>query len=281
MTQATLHHTTISRAVRRPTVAGYYYPADSGRLRGEIEALTGGRTERSPALAALVPHGSLRRSGAVTGATLARVTIPGRCVVIGPSHTGRSAGSSLMMDGAYRTPLGEVPIDEELAEALRSRCPFLSPDPWAQRGEHAVEVVLPFLQRLGPTDLTIAPILLETSDEEEILQLSAALIEVARAKEGLPLLIASSDLSQHEPRERGAAIDQRLIEQWCRRDARGLLRAVQEGPALMCGASAAACVLEAAVGLGADRATCEAYGTSAEAGGDPDSTTGYAGLLAR
>ena len=184
-----------------------------------------------------------------------------------------------MEGGAYRTPLGEVPIDVPGAEALRARCPFLEGDAWAQQGEHAIEVVLPFLQRLAPPDLAIVPIITGSRDEEEFKSLSEALAQVVRMQEEPVLLIASTDLSHYEPRERGAAHDRALLEAVRTLEGKALLRCVREQGIVMCGDGAAAAVLDAARTLGGSSATVVRYGTSAEAGGDPGSTTGYAGVV--
>ena len=184
-----------------------------------------------------------------------------------------------MAAGAYRTPLGDVPIDEPCAEALRQRCPFLEADAWAQRGEHALEVIIPFLQRLGPSDLTVVPIVTGSEDEAELAQMAEALAQTARMSEEPCLFLASADLSHYEPAGRAAAQDGALIERISALDGAGLMRAVREGEALMCGAGAVACVLEAAKALGARRGHLVRYGTSADADGDPHSVTGYAGIL--
>ena len=265
--------------VRRPAVAGYYYPAEPVTLREALDAFT--RTEALPrsAFAVVVPHGSYRHSGTIAGQTLARVVIPRRCIVLGPSHTGSVMPWSLMGRGAYRTPLGEVPIDERCAEALHARCPFLSSDAWAQRGEHAVEVILPFLQRLGPADLTVVPIVMGAHDPDEFAQVACALAQVIRLQEEPVLLIASSDLSHYEARTRVATQDRTLLEAICRIDASALLRLVETHSLLMCGCGVVACVLDAVKALGARRGTLIRYGTSADAGGDPHSAIGYAGVV--
>ena len=267
-------------AVRRPAVAGYYYPADPESLRREIDRLTSGHEAPSmPALAAVLPHGSYRHAGRVIGSTLARLAIPRRVILLGPSHTGSWMPWSLMAGGAYRTPLGEVPVDELLADALRARCPFLDTDAWSQRGEHALEVLVPFLQRRGPADLRIVPIVLGTEDRAQFSQLARALAQVIRMCEEPVLMIASTDLSHYAPLAEADAQDQRLLDWLCRLDGAGLLDAVRESGIVMCGDGPAAIVLDAAKALGATQATVAARGTSLEGGGDPHAVTGYAGVI--
>jgi hypothetical protein len=238
------------------------------------------RTPR-PAHAVVLPHGSLRQCGAIVGSTLSQVVVPRRCIVLGPSHAGTAMGWSLLEAGAYRTPLGDVPVDEGCAEALRSRCPFLEPDAWAQRGEHAIEVLVPFLQLFGPHDLTMVPIIVGSDDPVEFHQLGVALPQAIRMQEEPGLLVASSDLSHYAPRARVVLEDQGLIEAICALDGARLAHEVSHGSAGMCGAGAVVSVLTAARALGAGCGTLVQYGTSADAGGDPDSAIGYAGIVIR
>jgi AmmeMemoRadiSam system protein B len=186
-----------------------------------------------------------------------------------------------LTDGAYRTPLGDVPVDRAAAEALLARCPFLQPDAWAQRGEHAVEVVLPFLQQRGPADLSVVPLITGSDDAEEFARLAEALAQVVRLQEELVLLVASSDLSHYEPLSQAVERDRAILAHVGALDGWGLVRYVQDHPVTMCGYGAVACVLEAAKLLGASQAAVGGHRTSAEAGGDPESVIGYASAIIR
>jgi len=265
--------------VRRPAVAGYFYPADPSALREEIDSFTPSGEARVQAYGLIVPHGSYRHAGAITGAAFWRVVIPRRCIVIGPSHTGSWMPWSLMTGGAYRTPLGDVPIDAACAAALQARCAFLETDAWSQRGEHAIEVPLPFLQHLGPNDLSIVPIVMGADRAEEFAQLAQALAQVIRMLEEPVLLIASSDFSHYESQACVAEQDRVLLNAVQTMDGGSLVRLVQNQRPLMCGYGAVACVLDASRQLGARRVGLVRYGTSADAGGDPHSAIGYASLL--
>ena len=267
--------------VRRPVVAGYYYPADPAVLEETLDALLfgAGAAPPQPARALIVPHGSFRHAGPVAAAAWASVRVPRRAILIGPSHAGTWMPWSLMEQGAYRTPLGEVPIDEPAAAALRARCPFLSADAWAQPGEHAIEVVLPFLQRLGPPELSIVPIITGSEDRDDCARLSDALAQVVRMQEEPVLLVASTDLSHYAPAARRAALDEQVLNAIGTLNGQTLLDRVQEQSIMMCGAIAAACVIDAARALGATSSAVARQGSSAEAGGDPGSTTGYAGVV--
>ena len=268
-----------SPAIRRPAVAGYYYPAEPEALREAIDAACGPVDRPLRTRAVIVPHDSYRRCGGVLGTTLSQLIIPRRCVVLGPSHTGSWIRWSVMADGAYRTPLGEVPVDDAGVEWLRMRCPFLERDAWGQRGEHAIEVLVPFLQRLGPTGLTLVPIIMGPEDRGEITRLGAALAELVATSTEDILLIASSDFSQYATRDLAERQDRALLEAVCALDGDRVLAMAGEGETRLCGAGAVACVLEAARASGANRGALTRYGTSADANGDPHSVSGYAGVI--
>lgn len=267
--------------VRRPAVAGYFYPAGPAELADElVRCLPCGRNPQ-PAVGAIVPHSAYARSGRALGATLGCIAIPRRCIILAPSHTGGPLVWSLMRRGAYKTPLGEVPIDTACAEALALRCEFLAEDPKAQRGEHAVEAVLPMLQWLGPEDLTVVPIVAQAHEREPYAALAAALAQVIRMQEEPVLLMASSNLSHSLAEEEAARHDRALLQRIGAIDAEGFLAyAGQEGLAV-CGAQVIACVLKALSALGARQASVVDYRTSAAAGGDPASVTGYGGVVVR
>ena len=265
---------------RRPAVAGYFYPEAPAELADAVDALfDDAAAEPMPARALIVPHGGLAHSGRVAAAAIGAVRVPRRCIILGPSHTGSWMPWSLMINGSYRTPLGEVPVDEPAAQALRERCPFLETDAWAQPGEHSIEAVLPLLQRRGPADLSIVPMILGAADDGQLSRLSEALAQVVRLQEEPVLLIASTDLSHYETTQRGAEQDAAILGAIRTLDGAAVLRCVREQTAVMCGDAVAACVLDAARALGAARARLVRYSTSARTGGDPGSTTGFAGLV--
>ena len=95
----------------------------------------------------------------------------------------------------------------------------------------------------------------------------------------LMLLMASSDFSHYRPHDVASAQDRTLLEAIEALDGWTLLRRGQDRSVLMCGAAAVACVVEASKRLGASRPEVVAYGTSAQAGGDPQSVIGYAGVV--
>src|SRR6185369_9804949 len=148
--------------VREPAVAGKFYSANPEVLRSDLSSYLSPTPERVFALGCIAPHAGYMYSGRVAGAVFSSIEIPSRCIILCPNHTGRGHALAVMTEGAWRTPLGEVAIDAELAARVLKSCPALADDSAAHRFEHAIEVELPFLQALSP-GLQIVPIAVGTS----------------------------------------------------------------------------------------------------------------------
>jgi len=268
--------------LRHPAVAGRFYPRDPEDLRTEVRGYLSQSSSvtQAPvrALGCIAPHAGYMYSGHVAGAVFARVEIPRRCIVMCPNHTGMGRALAFMSEGAWQTPLGEVPIDAELAGALKQRFPALEDDSAAHRAEHAAEVELPFLQLRQP-ELTFVPIALGTGQFEVLEQLGKALGEVVAAQKDPVLIVASSDMNHYESDTVTRAKDHRAIERILTLDPRGLFDVVTQQDISMCGFGPAVVMLTAARQLGAKSAELVKYATSGDISGDRDMVVGYAGVV--
>ena len=102
-------------SVRPPAVAGTFYPEEAGELRSEVRSHISPVHPAETAFGAIVPHAGYVYSGPVAGAVYARIAVPKTAIILCPNHTGRGAPASVDPSDAWRTPLGEVPIDRRLA----------------------------------------------------------------------------------------------------------------------------------------------------------------------
>jgi len=276
----------MTSALRTPAVAGRFYPARADELLRDVRHCTSaGNTtfsDRVSAIGCVVPHAGYVYSGSVAGAVYSRMKIPPRCVILCPNHTGKGCPLSIMANTSWQTPLGEVAPDSATATRLIERFPRLQEDSAAHRGEHAIEVQLPFLQTLQPqflqTQLEIVPIAIGTRDFDVLRGLGEALAEVVGS--GETLIIASSDMNHYEPDAITRVKDRQAIECMLALDARGLWDVVMREDISMCGFGPAIVMLTAAKLLGATSATLVKYATSGEVSGDYDSVVGYAGIIA-
>src|SRR5271154_782562 len=138
--------------VRRPAVAGSFYPDDPDQLRKVIDgcyvhplgpgALPPAREKRAGIMACVCPHAGYAYSGPVAAHSflwLSSLRKPGLVVIVGPNHYGIGGGVSTFSEGLWETPLGRVPIDSTSAKMLVELTGMVDYDPGAQKGEHSIE----------------------------------------------------------------------------------------------------------------------------------------------
>lgn len=268
-----------STVVRHPAVAGKFYSGSAYDLRAEVSAYLSTPSEPvMRAVGCIAPHAGYMYSGHVAGAVFAGIEIPRRCIVMCPNHTGVGRAFAIMSRGSWETPLGEVPIDSGLAEALKQQFPALEEDSTAHRAEHAAEVELPFLQ-LRQSELTFVPIALGTGRFEILEQLGQAMAQVIARQNDPVLIVASSDMNHYEPDGVTRAKDHRAIERILSLDARGLFEVVTQQNISMCGFGPAVAMITAARELGATAAELVKYATSGDVSGNWDMVVGYAGVV--
>ncbi|MBM4448741.1 MAG: AmmeMemoRadiSam system protein B, partial [Chloroflexi bacterium] len=135
---------------RQPVVAGQFYPASATQLRAMIKKMVDEAAEKQEVIGLVSPHAGYVYSGPVAGAVISRVRFKDTFIILGPNHTGRGKPLSIMTQGQWQTPLGDVEIDRELAQCLLGLSRHLQDDDAAHQFEHSIEVQLPFLQYFKP-----------------------------------------------------------------------------------------------------------------------------------
>ena len=284
----------MTSAVRTPAVAGRFYPGRADELLRDVrqytslgnlspqEALDTAAAGRIAAIGCVAPHAGYIYSGSVAGAVYSRVKIPEHCVILCPNHTGRGRPLAIMANTTWQTPLGEVAADADLGSRLLRNFPGLQEDSAAHRGEHAIEVQLPFLQTQQPK-LNIVPIAVGTSNFDVLRGLGEALAQVigGRQEEDQEkvLIIASSDMNHYEADAVTRVKDHKAIERVLALDARGLWEVVMNEDISMCGFGPTIVMLTAAKLLGATSARLVKYATSGDVSGDYERVVGYAGII--
>jgi AmmeMemoRadiSam system protein B len=264
--------------LREPAMAGRFYPANPETLRQDVISFLSPKSERVPAMGCLVPHAGYVYSGQVAGAVFSKVEISSRCIVLCPNHTGQGHPLAIMKDGAWRTPLGTLAIDSDLAEALLLAFPALTEDSAAHRSEHAIEVELPFLQVLSP-DVKFVPIAIGTGQLLILEHLGVALARVIEASAEPVLMIASSDMNHYEDDATTRVKDGKAIDKILALDPPGLYETIMNESISMCGFGPTVAMLTAAKQLGAKSAKLVQYATSGDVSGDREMVVGYAGII--
>jgi AmmeMemoRadiSam system protein B len=265
--------------LRMPAVSGRFYPSNPYELTALIRQCTKIEKEEPllKAKACLVPHAGYVYSGHVAGAVYGRISIPKKILVLGVRHYPHGEKAAILSRGAWRTPLGDAPIDEPLAEALREACPLLREDSEAHSSEHSLEVQIPFLQVLQP-GFTFVPIALGTVRFEDLVTVGEAIRDVIAAAGEEILLLTTSDLNHYEDDATTRVKDGKAIDRTLAMDARGLYDTCRNEAISMCGLGPAVAMLTALQRVGTVRPELVRYATSADVSGDFSAVVGYAGI---
>jgi hypothetical protein len=287
----------VSGRPRQPAVAGSFYPAEPDRLESLVASLLAGaaRVPRPDGLntetvaGLLVPHAGLVFSGVIAALSwaVAGEIGPATIVLAGTDHQAWAEGIGVWTGGPWRSPLGDVPIDDDLAGTIASLGPPFAPDDAAHLEEHSLEVQLPLLTRTCPgakiVPLAVSPRLLSHARAGATL---GRLLARRRALGESILLVASSDLAHYPPARICQDTDAELLVPLLELDAEALreteaaaLRANRPGLVCgLCGIDPVRVTLTALAEMGVMHGTLLGAATSADAGGDPRRTVGYAAV---
>jgi len=275
--------------VRKPVVSGMFYDSTAKELLKQIEwcykhELGPGVTPkinikgRREIVALVVPHAGYVYSGPVAAHAykeLANDGIPNTVVIIGPNHTGYGAAVSVWAKGVWKTPLGEVKVNEELASSLLDG--IIQADETAHLYEHSIEVQIPWLQHLYKEEVKIVPITMLAQDIETAREVGQA---ISQASDNI-VVIASSDFTHYEHQSMAIEKDKSMIEAIIDLDEEKLYQQRELLNSTMCGFGPVASVIVAAKEMKAKNATLLKYATSGDTTGDFSRVVGYASILIR
>jgi len=275
--------------LRKPAVAGQFYPADPSELSALIDGcythpLGPGREPPSPptkadVVAVVCPHAGYVYSGPVAAHSFLHVSSlrdPELIVVVAPNHYGIGSGVSTFDQGEWETPLGRLRVDAAASKRLVELAEIVSVDPDAHRLEHSLEVQLPFLQRIYGDRVPILPVSLVFQDIDTAKALASALAKVIRGKR--TVLVASSDLTHYESADVAKKKDTALIKQVLDRDLDGFYSTLERLNVTACGFGAIATVMETARALGLSKPELLKYASSGDTTGDNLQVVGYGAL---
>jgi AmmeMemoRadiSam system protein B len=266
--------------LRIPAVAGRFYSAEKESLIRQIQGFIDRDVKKRDVIGCMLPHAGYMYSGKVAGKTISRAIIKDTIILLGPNHTGMGRSFSIMSEGKWQTPLGEVKIDSLLAKEILKNSQYLEEDVLAHTYEHSLEVELPFLQYLKP-DFKIAPIVIMSADLAGLKDLGR---EIAQALKNASLsdkvmFVASSDMTHYEPQGEAQKKDSVAIEAILELNEDKLMERIQKFNISMCGYAPVIAMLSAAKAMGATHAELVKYETSGDVTGDKSAVVGYAGVL--
>jgi len=270
--------------IRKPVVAGAFYPSDPSELSFLLDSLLGegfapaDRPLPGPA-GLIVPHAGYPYSGAVAAAGFREIAehgAPKRIVLLGANHTGFGRTVSLGDHAAWETPLGTVRTDPGLIDRLAAG--GIPVDNSAFIREHSLEVELPFVVRLWGEGVTFVPISVISSGDWASYERAGSLIADAIGEDKETLIVASSDFTHYEPDELARSLDHPAIERILALDGKGFIEDWMRRRLSICGAGAIAVLIAACVRLGIGKARLIDYRTSADVTGDRSAVVGYAAI---
>lgn len=271
----------MKKEIRRSILAGSWYPGRPETLRGDIETYF--RNVPEPEIPGRIvglvaPHAGYAYSGQVAAHAykLIRNTPYEKVIVISPSHRMHFDGVALWRGAGYETPLGVVPVDQELAQSLLDADGPVAEIPAAHAGEHSLEIQLPFLQvALG--EFSFVPLVMGTQDERTCRRLAEV---ITGAVAGLrTLVVGSSDLSHFHSHSEAVRLDSVVLDHLKNFNPDGLLRDLARRSCEACGGGPAAATMMAARALGAERAELLKYANSGDVTGDRREVVGYASAV--
>jgi hypothetical protein len=270
----------IIRMMRSPAVAGMFYPRGSDMLLEQVKACIV-KTARERACGIVVPHAGFVYSGKVAGAVYSSIEMPDTFVILGPNHTGAGSNFSIETSGSWRTPLGDVAVDEELALGILKNSKNIEVDETAHKSEHSIEVQLPFMQYFSKS-FRIVPIVVKhyTPDEyflKACIEVGDAIAHAIGAGRRV-VVVASTDFSHYESQETAEKNDKLAIDAILSLDAKRLFREVGERDISMCGYGPVAAAITSCVKLGCTKARLVKYMTSGDVSGDYGRVVGYGGV---
>ncbi|MBS3055391.1 MAG: AmmeMemoRadiSam system protein B [Candidatus Aenigmarchaeota archaeon] len=274
--------------IRPPAVAGEMYSIEKGMLKKEIESSfnhpKGPKSfKRQKVIAAVVPHSSYLTSGPVAAWVYSRLE-PSNYLIIGTNHSKEGPNFSISKKGMWKTPLGEVIINEKLADTLASESKILDYDILAHENEYSVEMQLPFLQHKFGDEFKFVPIVVRNDFPDEALlescmSLGKSIGKVLKKSGETWTVLASSDFSRDLPSRLAKENDRDVIRSILKLDEKNLFSKIAAKNINMCGYGAVATTLAAAKELGAKKGKLLKYATSSEITGEDVSAIGFASII--
>jgi AmmeMemoRadiSam system protein B len=264
--------------IRKSILAGSWYPGNRQALTKAIEgylAKADAKPLKGDLKAIIVPHAGHIYSGPVAAYAygLLRGKEIRRVIMIGPSHRVAFRGVSVNLQSGYETPLGIVPVDQELAKKIIDADPLIHHIHKVHAAEHALEIQLPFLQSVL-NNFQIVPIIMGEQDYGTCSRLAEILHDVVGDLDKT-LLLASTDLSHYHSDKQARTLDSEFIRQIREFSPKGLFKALSSGQCEACGGGPTITVMLTAQALGANRAEILHYANSGDVTGDGSEVVGY------
>lgn len=263
--------------IRESIASGSFYPADPDALESQIKSFMDNAEPLglSNIKAIVSPHAGYVYSGQIAAYSFKQVDgiKYDSIIIIAPSHAEYFDYVSIYHGDAYETPIGPVKIDKDRANALADSSPLIQKSAYGHRGEHSLEVQLPFLQAVFGKDISMVPVVIGNQSRRNIEELGRMAGELFSSDN--ILIVASTDLSHFHPYEAASGLDARVSGLIGSFDTDGLMKEFIIGKAEMCGGGPVLSAMIASKAMGADSSKIIKYANSGDVSGDRSSVVGY------
>lgn len=260
--------------VRNPVVSGTFYDSDPGRLKETIRGFFS-KTKKGDCLAVISPHAGYVYSGETASFSISSLRPSETFVIIGPNHNLLGNPFSILSKGRWKTPLGYVNVNENLADEIK-KIEQVEEDESSHMMEHSIEVQLPLLQyRFGNSDFVPLSIQHRGYSEEFVgicRDIGKRLAELSGKKDFR--VIASSDFSHYISKDEADEKDGMAVEMIKKLDLKGLANVLEETDASVCGYGPILVVMSYARSLGL-KAEVIRKSSSGDVTGDYSSVVSY------
>lgn len=264
------------KEIRKPAVAGTFYRADPDKLKEEIDLLLSiSRPSKIPEdiIGLISPHAGYIYSGrtAAYAFNLVKDKPYKTVIIISPSHREYFPGISVYGGDAYETPLGIVPVNKEITDALIDDSPIIFKGVQGHRQEHAVEVQLPFLQSVLE-DFSIVPVVMGDQSKMFIDELAERVKNIVDKN---TLIVSSSDLSHFHSKDDAYEMDSVVEKRIMEFDFNRLRFELEEGICEACGGGPIVAMMQAAFELNKRSSVILYRSDSGDTTGDNSEVVGY------
>jgi AmmeMemoRadiSam system protein B/AmmeMemoRadiSam system protein A len=264
--------------IKDADLAGSWYPASGGQLKsmlqGYLDAADPEKIE-GRIFAIISPHAGYQYSGPVAAYGFKEVRGRGikTVILIGFSHKNPFDGIAVYSIGIFRTPLGDVKVDAEIANAIISKNKRILFYPALFNGENSVEMQVPFIQAALPGTM-IVPIEFGTQHYQDAVILADALAEVLKGRDDC-LIVASTDMSHYHAYDEANSMDARAIGLIEKMKVKDLFQEADLRICELCGIMPVTATMLAAEKLGFTDVKVLKYANSGDTAGTKDQVVGY------
>jgi len=264
--------------IRKPAVAGMFYPATPEKLERQMTRLFSEvppspmKEEFIPGI--IAPHAGYMYSGLTAAYAYKNIADKkyAKVIILSPSHREYFGGISIYDGDAYETPLGRISVDQNIAQKMTGTSPRIMRSKAGHRDEHGIEVHLPFLQQIYGNDFEFVPVVMGDQSHANINELSKALLEVM---DDDTLVVASSDLSHFYSKPVAHKLDSVIADRIVEYNPEALEEDLERQITHACGGGLVVALMKATKRAGVKHSLLLHRSDSGDVSGDNTSVVGY------